>query len=44
MRSYGFGLRVNLFNLILLRWDFAKPLDRTGDTNFNWTFSLGPSF
>ena len=43
MRSYGFGLRVNLFNLAILRWDLAKPLDRD-NTKWNWTFSLGPSF
>jgi Tol biopolymer transport system component len=44
MRSYGVGVRANLFNLLLLRWDLAKPLNRDGDTKWNWTFSLGPSF
>ena len=43
MRSWGFGLRVNLFNLAVLRWDYAKPLDRD-NSKFNWTFSLGPNF
>jgi Tol biopolymer transport system component len=43
LRSYGFGLRVNLFNIALLKWDYAKPLDQPGQ-NWNWTFSLGPSF
>jgi hypothetical protein len=43
MRSYGFGLRVNLFNFAILKWDFAKPLDQPG-RKANWTFSLGPSF
>jgi outer membrane protein assembly factor BamA len=43
MRSWGFGLRVNLFNLAILRWDYAKPLDRD-NKKWNWTFSLGPSF
>jgi Tol biopolymer transport system component len=43
LRSYGFGLRVNLFNLAILKWDFAKPLDAPG-RKANWTFSLGPSF
>jgi len=42
-RSYGVGLRVNLFNLAILRWDYAKPLDQPG-RKANWTFSLGPSF
>jgi len=42
-RSYGFGLRMNLFNLAILKWDYAKPLDQPGK-KANWTFSLGPSF
>jgi hypothetical protein len=44
MRSYGFGLRVNLFNIAILRWDMARPLDRDTDKKFKWTFSIGPSF
>ncbi|MDO8500713.1 MAG: hypothetical protein Q7S20_02615 [Gemmatimonadaceae bacterium] len=43
LRSYGVGLRVNLFNLAILKWDYAKPLDQPGRKP-NWTFSLGPSF
>jgi dipeptidyl aminopeptidase/acylaminoacyl peptidase len=43
MRSYGVGLRVNLFNIAILKWDYAKPLDQPGRKP-NWTFSLGPSF
>ncbi|MEP6509771.1 MAG: hypothetical protein ABJC63_16205, partial [Gemmatimonadales bacterium] len=43
LRSYGVGLRVNLFNLAILKWDYAKPLDIPG-RKANWTFSLGPSF
>jgi Tol biopolymer transport system component len=43
LRSYGVGLRVNLFNLAILKWDYAKPLDQPG-RKANWTFSLGPSF
>jgi Tol biopolymer transport system component len=43
LRSYGIGLRVNLFNIAILKWDYAKPLD-TPDRKPNWTFSLGPSF
>jgi outer membrane protein assembly factor BamA len=44
LRSYGFGLRVNLFNLALLRWDYAIPLDNPTRTKGFWRFSLGPSF
>jgi outer membrane protein assembly factor BamA len=43
LRSYGVGLRVNLFNIAILKWDYAKPLDIPG-RHPNWTFSLGPSF
>ncbi|HWL39277.1 MAG TPA: BamA/TamA family outer membrane protein [Gemmatimonadaceae bacterium] len=42
LRSWGAGLRVNLFNLAILRWDYARPLDIDRDPN--WTFSLGASF
>jgi Tol biopolymer transport system component len=42
LRSYGFGLRVNLFNMALARWDYSIPLDI--DRKGFWTFSLGPSF
>jgi hypothetical protein len=43
LRSYGMGLRVNLFNFALLRWDYAIPLDRPIRKGY-WVFSLGPSF
>jgi hypothetical protein len=42
LRSYGFGVRVNLFNFALARWDYSIPLDIT--RKGFWTFSLGPSF
>ena len=42
LTSYGGGLRVNLFNLAILRWDYAIPLS-TGRKP-NWTFSLGASY
>ena len=43
LRSYGAGIRVNLFNLAILKWDYAIPLDKSGRKGI-WTFSLGPSF
>jgi Tol biopolymer transport system component len=43
LRSYGAGIRVNLFNLAILKWDYAIPLDKP-DRKGIWTFSLGPSF
>jgi hypothetical protein len=42
LRSYGVGVRVNLFNFALARWDYSIPLDT--DRKGFWTFSLGPSF
>jgi outer membrane protein assembly factor BamA len=43
VRSWGTGLRVNLFNYAILRWDYAIPLDTPGRKGF-WTWSLWPSF
>jgi hypothetical protein len=42
LTSWGAGLRVNLFNLAILRWDYARPLE--GGRKPNWTFSLGASY
>jgi outer membrane protein assembly factor BamA len=43
LRSYGAGLRLNLFGFALIRWDYAIPLDRPERKGF-WSWSLGPSF
>ena len=43
LRSYGFGIRLNLFNIALLRWDYAIPLDRPNRRGY-WVWTLGPSF
>jgi Tol biopolymer transport system component len=43
LRSYGLGLRLNLFNYAILRWDYAIPLDQQGRKGL-WTWSLWPSF
>jgi hypothetical protein len=43
LRSYGFGIRFNLFGFAILRWDYAKPLDSPNGKAFgSWFF--GPSF
>jgi outer membrane protein assembly factor BamA len=42
LTSWGAGLRVNLFNLAVLRWDYARP--QSTDRKPNWTFSLGASY
>jgi outer membrane protein assembly factor BamA len=44
LRSYGAGLRLNLFGFALLRWDYAIPLDQQGNKRGFWTWSLWPSF
>jgi len=44
LRSYGAGIRLNLFGYAMLRWDFAVPLDRQGSQRGFWTWSLWPSF
>ena len=44
LRSYGFGLRLNLFNYAVVRWDYAIPLDQQGSRKGFWTWSLWPSF
>jgi len=43
VRSYGAGLRVNLFNYAILRWDYAVPMDQPDRKGF-WTWSLWPGF
>ena len=43
LRSYGAGLRLNLFGFAIVRWDYAIPLDTPERKGF-WTWSLGPSF
>ena len=43
LRSYGVGVRANLLNLLILRLDYARPIDRSGLDHL-WTLSLGPTF
>lgn len=43
LTSHGFGIRVNLFNYIILRWDYAIPHDAPNNKGF-WQFSLYPPF
>ena len=43
LRSYGMGIRMNLFGYALLRADYAIPLDR-GTRKGYWVLTLGPSF
>jgi Tol biopolymer transport system component len=43
LRSWGASLRTNLLGFLILRFDYAKPINRPGKGAF-WTISLGPTF
>jgi len=43
LRSWGTSIRVNMLGLMILRFDYAKPLDRPRNKSY-WTISLGPTF
>jgi Tol biopolymer transport system component len=43
LRSYGAGIRLNLFGFALVRWDYAIPLDRPNRKGY-WMWTLGQSF
>ncbi len=43
LRSWGAGIRMNLFGIALMRWDYAIPLDRPSHKGY-WIWTLGQSF
>jgi outer membrane protein assembly factor BamA len=43
LRSWGYGVRMNLFNFAFLRYEYAYPLDQPGRRGFG-TWFFGPSF
>ena len=43
LRSYGYGFRVNLFNIAILRIDKSYPLDAASKKGY-WFWTLGSSF
>lgn len=43
LKSYGFGLRMNLYNVAIIRWDWAKPISRPGAKGFG-TWFFGASY
>ena len=43
LRSWGASIRANVFGLMIVRFDYTKPLDRPIKHNY-WTISLGPTF
>jgi len=43
LKSWGSSIRVNALGLMILRFDYTKPLDRPFKRSY-WTISLGPTF
>ena len=43
LKSWGTSIRVNMLGLMILRFDYTKPIDRPLKRNY-WTISLGPTF
>ena len=43
LQSYGFGMRLNLFNIAIVRWDWAVPISRPGTKGFG-TWFFGASY
>ncbi len=43
LQSYGYGLRTNLFGLLILRWDYAVPINRPNARGFG-TWWFGANF
>jgi len=43
LQSYGFGARLNLFNIAIIRWDWAVPLNRPNQKGFG-TWFFGASY
>ena len=41
LQSYGASIRTNLFGFVILRLDYARPLNRP--ITSLWTLSLGPT-
>ena len=43
LQSYGFGVRINLFGIAIIRWDWAVPVSRPGAKGFG-TWFFGASY
>ncbi len=43
LQSYGFGFRLNLFNIAIIRWDYAVPMNRPNQKPFG-TWFFGASY
>jgi hypothetical protein len=43
LSSHGFGIRVNAFNIAIIRWDYAIPHDASVRKGY-WVWTLGSSY
>jgi hypothetical protein len=43
LRSYGYGVRLNLFGIALIRWDYSIPLDGANRKGY-WIWTIGPTY
>jgi len=43
LRSWGGSIRANVLGFLILRFDYANPLDRPLKKSY-WTVSIGPTF
>jgi Tol biopolymer transport system component len=43
LRSWGASIRANMFGMMIMRFEYAKPLDRELKKGY-WTVSIGPTF
>jgi len=43
LRSWGGSIRANMAGLMILRFDYTRPLDRQYNKAY-WTVSIGPTF
>ena len=43
LRSFGYGVRVNVFNIALLKFDYAIPRDSFNNKGY-WWWSIGQAF
>ena len=43
LQSYGFGFRLNLFGIAIVRWDYAVPMNRPNQKGFG-TWFFGASY
>jgi outer membrane protein assembly factor BamA len=43
LRSFGYGVRINVFNIAILKFDYAIPRDSFNNAGY-WNWSIGQSF